>query len=124
MDYLKLAKEALNAIQVNERNERTSPGGGNEINESNEISPLRDPLSASGVTYLVSPEVALRDKSEKRDKSPGWEPNYAFPWPDSLDFGPRTVHPFDSCAECGVGTWVHYGPRPLCLPCAQSRAMR
>ena len=46
------------------------------------------------------------------------------PWPDALPTGPRTVHPFTPCAECGTGTWVHYGPVPLCLRCARWQAMR
>jgi hypothetical protein len=44
---------------------------------------------------------------------------YASPWPDALPaLGPRAVGPFDLCADCGTGTWVRYGPRPLCLRCA------
>jgi hypothetical protein len=40
-------------------------------------------------------------------------------WPDTLPgLGPRRVQAFDRCADCGTGTWVAYGARLLCLPCA------
>jgi hypothetical protein len=43
----------------------------------------------------------------------------ATPWPDTLPgLGRRRVQAFDLCADCGTGTWVAYGSRVLCLPCA------
>lgn len=46
--------------------------------------------------------------------------SYAFPWPNEVPgLGPRRVQPFSLCAECGTGTWVAYGGRPLCLACAR-----
>jgi hypothetical protein len=47
---------------------------------------------------------------------------YAFPWPDTVPgFGSRRVVPFELCSACGIGTWIMYGDRPLCLPCARRR---
>lgn len=70
---------------------------------------------------------------------------YAFPWPDTLPgLGRRRVVAFTDCLDCveapawpirlvevgpvlvalpgDRGTWVRYGDRPLCLPCARQRA--
>lgn len=48
---------------------------------------------------------------------------YAFPWPDRIpDLGARRVQPFDLCGDCGAGSWVTYGDRVCCLPCARRRA--
>ena len=49
-------------------------------------------------------------------------PVYAHPWPDALpSLGRRTVGALDTCA-CGASSWVRYGARVFCLPCARSIA--
>jgi hypothetical protein len=51
------------------------------------------------------------------------ESQYAFPWPDSIPgLGHRRVQAFNKCTDCGVGTWIAYGSRVLCLVCATRRA--
>jgi hypothetical protein len=53
-------------------------------------------------------------ESEKRAGT-----SYAFPWPDEIEgLGHRHIKPFTPCDNCGVGTWVFYGPWALCLRCA------
>ena len=40
-------------------------------------------------------------------------------WPASLpNHGRRATGAFVACATCGSGTWVRFGPTPLCLLCA------
>ena len=38
--------------------------------------------------------------------------------------GPKTFGSYTSCRGCGAGTWVTFGPTPLCQGCARQRGLR
>ena len=43
-------------------------------------------------------------------------------WPEALARGPRQVRAYADCADCETrGTWIRFGPVPLCPPCAWAR---
>lgn len=52
-----------------------------------------------------------------------------FPWPAEIHgLGRRSLTPIDVCADCPPGihvsassTFVAFGGRPICLPCARRR---
>jgi len=44
-------------------------------------------------------------------------------WPNFLPgYGEKSVGSFTPCEICGRGTWVRYGGRALCAPCADRNA--
>jgi hypothetical protein len=44
-------------------------------------------------------------------------------WPAEMQgVGRRSVQPYARCAGCGTGTWIVYGDRPQCQPCARRHA--
>lgn len=65
------------------------------------------------------------DRNNIPTERPAWRPTYAHPWPDELlGLGPRCIGAYTSCTGCGVGSWVRYGGRALCCPCATAWAVR
>jgi hypothetical protein len=63
--------------------------------------------------------MPVDDRNDLTTERPAWQPTYAHPWPDALPgLGARRTGPFTSCSGCGVGSWVRYGDRVLCCPCA------
>jgi hypothetical protein len=64
------------------------------------------------------------ERGRESQVSMPWRPTYAHPWPDELrGLGPRRIGPYASCSGCGCGSWVRYGGRILCCPCAVARAV-
>ena len=49
---------------------------------------------------------------------------WAYPWPDELSVGRRSVGPFEACTDCSAWSWVRYGGVVLCLACAKARLIR
>ncbi len=83
------------------------------------LTPHAPAPSVSGDAHLKREEAGSRVPHA----SPRFGDGYAFPWPDVVPgFGTRRVVPFELCSACGAGTWVMYGPAPLCLTCARGLA--
>lgn len=57
-----------------------------------------------------------------RDHAPRTTVDAVGPWPDALpDLGRRAVGAFESCGDCGRGSWARFGAVVLCLVCARNR---
>jgi len=66
----------------------------------------------------ISPEreERLRARAQTRARV---ESRFSYPWPDAIEsVGVRHIQAFTACSNCSHGTWVFYGPWPLCLRCA------
>ena len=66
----------------------------------------------------ISPEreERLRARAQTRARV---ESRFSYPWPDAIEgVGVRHIRAFTVCSNCSHGTWVFYGPWPLCLRCA------
>lgn len=44
-----------------------------------------------------------------------------FPWPATVNGHALKLGPFDTCAACGIGSWVRYGGVVTCLGCVRGR---
>jgi hypothetical protein len=102
LDLLKAAKERLGLYEIY------------EINEINKFSP-----------FLCIKTKEYPPTKETKEGEEGGRSAYAHPWPDELvDLGARHVGPYVACADCGAGTWVRFGERPMCLGCANAAQRR